>query len=99
MKLTYANDAVDGVRLFRAALRNVQPGDGLVYHTGETWSLDKKTGAAADTLFAEGRVHLVQKRVGTSPEGHPIRDYIAVKRRQGMGNIARHLQIVNRRHA
>ncbi len=93
MKMIYADSAIDGLREMRARIKRMAPGEGLVYHTGETWTLPKRPGNAALALEKEGWVRLVQKRVGTAASGHPVRDYIAVKRKLAnrSGEIARHL--------
>lgn len=96
MKITYADGAISGLKDFRTSLKRVAIGDALVYHTGQMWSLDKKLADAAIALFKEGRVHLVQKRVGTGPDEMPVRDYIAIKRKASdrSGEVRRHLHLV-----
>lgn len=98
MNITYADGAISGLRDFRAQLKRAPISGGIVYHTGEMWSLDKKLADAAMALFKEGRVHLVQKRVGTGPDEMPVRDYIAIKRKASdrSGEIRRHLQMVSK---
>lgn len=66
-------------------LENIQPGQMVIYHTGNVQTLQALCGAKstqpakiANKLFLNGKCELVQRKIGVNSYGHGQYEYIAI---------------------